>query len=215
MKLALIIVLSLSLLAIGLFYFTVDHTPETSVAMPWHVTVHDDQHSEVFEIKLNETNLEQARVRFGQLEGISLYQDKAGIFSLEAYFGNVSIGLFSARIIANLQASQAELSAMTVNAYNRVITEQGSQKWTLKDEVKRQQSLRKVKSLTYIPGYSGMDASFIAQRFGEPESREKVDETTELWLYPKLGVRVLLDSDGKEVFEYMVLADFNQKTGVN
>ena len=210
MKLALIIIISISFLAGGIYYFTVDRSLSDKVSMPWHINVLDEHHIEVFDITLNETTLEQGRVRFGQLDGLALYQNLQGVFSLEAYFGKVSFGPLDARVIANLDVSQTDLKSMAEDAIKRMITDKGNTKWTLSDDVKRLQALRKIKSLTYIPSFGGLDAEFIKQRFGDPEKKETVDETTEQWLYPNQGVRILLDSEGKEVFEYMVPAEFKQ-----
>jgi len=208
MKLALLIIFSISILASGLFYFTTDNSLNEAADMPWHVTVHDPEHTEVFGITINKTTLGQARKLFGQLDGIALFQNEQGEFSIEGYFGKVTIGPFSARIIASLNASQDDLKSLTEHTIKRVIIENGSQRWTLKSEKQVEQGKRTIKSLSYIPVYSGMDQSFILQRFGEPARRKVVDDTTQLWFYPEQGVRIMVDDDGKELFEYMAPAQF-------
>lgn len=214
MRLALIIVFTIGLLAFVLFYFTTDRSSEVNqVDLPWQVTVHDQYHSEVFGIVLNQTTLEQARQQFGQLDGLALFQNEQGEFSLEAYFGKVSIGPFSARLIANLDAPQAVLESLTEHSVKRVTTPRGSIRWTLTPQKQIEQGLRQIRTLTYIPGYSGMDATFIEQRFGIPGRRKSVDETTELWFYPELGVRIMLDTDGKEIFEYSAPGQFASSLG--
>jgi hypothetical protein len=213
MKLAFAIIFVFGLLAFALFYFSVDRTSPGSVAMPWHVEVHDAQHSEVFGIVLNQTDLQQARERFGQLEGMALFRNPQGIFALEAYFGKVNIGPFGARFIATLDIPQAQLEAMMADAIQRVVLEDGSMKWTLKQDKLAEQAARKIKTLSYIPSYRGMDAEFITQHFGQPERREAVGETGELLYYPKPGVRILVDSEGSELFEYLTPADFKLAYG--
>ena len=215
MKLALMIIAVTSAIAVALYYATMDQPEPQSVAMPWQVAVHDPQHSEIFGIILNQTNLEQARQRFGLLEGVALFRDPQDIYSLEAYFGKVSIGPFAARIIATLEAPQSDLEALLDHTVKRVRTDNGSLKWTLTQDKVAEQSLRKIKSLSYIPSYRGMDSEFIAARFGEPSRREPVGETAQLWYYPSVGVRVLVDSDGNEMFEYLAPADFQQAYGAS
>jgi hypothetical protein len=216
MRLALIIVSVLAVLAFALYYLTVDRSvSQESISLPWQVKVIDDRHSEILGIVLNQTSLEQARERFGQLEGIGLYQDSAGQFSLEAYFGKVSTGPFSARLIATLDAPQVELEALLEHTVKRSKTEDGSLKWTLKQEQQLEQATRKVRSLAYIPAYRGMDQQFIQQRFGDPQRREAVDEGVELWFYPAIGARVLVDQAGNEMFEYLALSDFNAIYGAH
>ncbi len=214
MKLALIIVSAVSLLTIALFYLTSKPEPQ-QVELPWQVTVHDPMHSEIFGVVLNQTTLEQARTRFGQLDGIALYRKKAGVFSLEAYFGKVTIGPFGARMIATLDASQQELEQMLESTVKRVPIEEGGFKWTLSQAKQQEQGVRKIKSLTFMPSYRGMDQNYIRSRFGEPARREVVDETTELWFYPEPGVRILVDNEGNEMFEYLAPTDFKLSYGVN
>ncbi len=213
MKLAFKIILIAIVLAFILFYFTLEEPTEQTVQMPWHVTVHDDNHSEVFGVMLNQMTLEQAREKFGQLEGIALFQNKQGRFNLEAYFGKVSIGPFTARLIVTLNASQIELSGLQEHSIKRVKTDDGSTRWTLTAQKQVEQGLRSIKTLTYIPSYGGMDAEYLEQRFGQPATKQAIDETTELWSYPHRGVRIMLDSDGKEMFEYTSLSDFTALYG--
>lgn len=209
MKLALIIIVVISLLAAALFYFTTDRTSEIQVNLPWQVTVHDPLHSEVFGIALNKTTLDQARNLYGESDGLALFLNSQGHYSLEAYFGKVNAGPFSARIIFNLKAPQQELEKLTEHARKRIKTQNDSIKWTLKAEKQFEQGRRIIQSLTYIPDYSGMDQDFILQRFGQPENRQKVDENSAVWFYPELGVRILVDSEGKEMFEYSAPAQFS------
>lgn len=104
---------------------------------------------------------------------------------------------------------------MLESTIKRVPTEDGSLKWTLSQDVQQEQGGRKIKSLTYLPSYRGMDQEFIRERFGYPVKREVVDETTELWFYPEPGVRILVDNEGNELFEYLAPTDFKLSYGVN
>lgn len=208
MKLALIIVFAVSLLAYILFYFTTDKSSDTRMNMPWQVSVHDPLHSEVFGIVLNTTTLDQARQQFGQLEGVALFLNEHNQYSLEAYFGKVKAGPFGARLIANLDAPQVELEKLTEHATNRIKTQHGSVKWTLERQKQLEQGARAIKSLTYIPDYSDLEQDFIVKQFGQPAKRQKVDETTQLWFYPETGIRIMVDSEGKEIFEYSAPAQF-------
>ncbi len=215
MKLALIIVSLVSLLTFALFYLTSQKPNEQQLELPWQVMVHDPMHSEVFGIVLNKTNLEQGRAHFGQLDGIALYRKKDGIFTLEAYFGKVTIGPFGARMIATLDASQQELEQMVQDTVKRMSTKEGGLKWTLTQQKQAEQGLRKIKSLTFMPSYRGMDQDFIRERFGEPGRREVVEEAAELWFYPEQGVRIMVDNDGNDLFEYLAPADFKLSYGAS
>lgn len=208
MKLALIIVFVVSLLAAGLFYFTTERPSTLQLNMPWQVTVHDPLHSEVFSIVLNTTTLDEVRELYGEWDGLGLFLNDEGEYSLEAYFAKVNAGPFAARVIVNLDAPQQELEQLTEYATKRIKTQNNSIKWTLTVDRQQQQGDRKIKSLTYIPDYGDMDQDFILQRFGQPQNRHKLDESSELWFYPEQGIRILVDREGKEMFEYSAPAQF-------
>ncbi len=211
MKLALKIVLVVMLLSFGLYYLTMDSGQRPArVQAPWQIRVESPEKVEVMGVTLGQTTLEQLRQRFGQVEGIALFQNPDGRYSLEAYLGKVNIGPLSGRWIVTLAASQTELEALTRRSIKRIKTENGSIRWTLKPDAQAEQADRVIATLTMIPGYSGMDADFLRSRFGEPTEIREVDEDSEQWLYPERGLRILLDRKGKEMFEYMTPAMMQQ-----
>lgn len=214
MKLAFIIIGAVAALAFVFILLTGQKQGvQQSVGMPWQVLVHDQHHSEVFGIVLNKSRLSQAIERFNQLESIALYKNSSGQFSLEAYFGKVSIGPLSARLIANLQANQQELDQISRQTIKHTTTEDGSMKWILSSEQQLAQQKRMISALTFIPDYSGMDEVYLLQRFGQPARRKMIDENSEYWFYPEPGVRILVDTEGREVFEYTTPAQFATLAG--
>jgi hypothetical protein len=215
MKLALIIIIIVSVLSFVAYKATGPGSSGAGIPMPWQLTVLDQQHVEIFGLVLNRSTLGQAAERFGVLEDVAIYRNPEGRFSLEAYLGKVSFGPLSARMILNLKAEQGELEALAENVRKRSNTENGSAKWVLSDQQKQQQMQRPIRALTYIPDFSGMEEAMLRQQFGEPESRKAVDEHSELWFYPASGVRILVDKQGREVFEYSSPAEFAATLGEN
>jgi len=204
MKLALKIVAAVALLAFGLYFWATDFEQRPSrVDAPWQIELPAPGRLRVMGVTLGETTLEALRQRFGQVEGIALFRNPDGRFSLEAYIGKVNIGPLSGRWIVTLDASQPELEALTQRSIKRIKTGNDSIRWTLNKQAQAEQAERVVATLTMIPGYGGLEADFLRSRFGEPAEVRKVDETSEQWLYPDKGLRILLDREGKELFEYM------------
>jgi len=62
--------------------------------------------------------------------------------------------------------------------------------------------------VTYIPGYSRLEEDFFRARLGEPAAWQRVDEERIRWFYPDKGLSLLIDADGKDVFEYVLPRDF-------
>ena len=204
MKLALKIVAAVALLAFGLYFWATDFDRRpTRVDAPWQIETLQPGRLRVMGVTLGETTLEELRQRFGQVEGIALFRNPDGRYSLEAYLGKVNIGPLSGRWIVTLQASQQELEALSHRSIKRIKTGNDSVRWTLNKEAQAEQASRVVSTLTMIPGYGGLDGEFLRSRFGEPSAVRAVDETSEQWLYPDRGLRILFDREGKELFEYM------------
>lgn len=204
MKLAFRIVFVIAVLAVGLYILTTDFDlPPKRVQSPWQIEVLDPHRVRVMDVVLGETTLDQLRQRFGQVEGLALFRNPNGRYSLEAYLGKVHIGPLSGRWIVTLLADQDELAALSERSLQRIKTDNGSIRWTLKPKAKSDQADRIIETLTMIPDYSGMDAEFLRSRFGEPSKVVPVDDKSEQWLYPKKGLRILLNREGKDMFEYM------------
>jgi hypothetical protein len=214
MKLAMIIIAALSAVSVALFYLTIDQqAPTKAVDMPWHIQVIDEQHTQVFGVVLNQTTLEQARERFGKLEGLALFQNGQGEYTLEAYFGKVSFGPLTARLIGVLSIPDEQIDGLIETSVKRVATEDGSIRWTLAQDQQVAQAGRKIRALTYIPGYSGMDQAYLEQQFGPADKFKQVDETTQIMFYPTKGLRIMVDNEGKEMFDYVPLSDFSRFEG--
>ena len=49
----------------------------------------------------------------------------------------------------------------------------------------------------------------ILERFGQPAERIRVGENLEHFLYPAKGLDVVLDSKGRELFQYVAPARFD------
>jgi len=55
---------------------------------------------------------------------------------------------------------------------------------------------------------------FFRERLGEPAAWREIDEHSVQWLYPELGLTLLLSSEDGAVFEYAAPRDFVLPAGV-
>ena len=53
-----------------------------------------------------------------------------------------------------------------------------------------------------------MDTDYVRERFGEPSAWKQETEQAVRWFYPQLGVEILIDADGPEIFNYWQLDEF-------
>ena len=64
-----------------------------------------------------------------------------------------------------------------------------------------------IRAISVIPTVN-LDEATIVQRFGEPGERIVVSEKRTHLLYPKLGLDVVVDKDGKELLQYVAPQQF-------
>lgn len=183
--------------------------PEAKIAkvekradLPWQIEVFEDGTSRVFDLHLGVATLEDAANKFGPFKEMVLFEDKQSQYALEAYFPRAMIGPLSAKIITTLAITEADIQALLSTALGRKASPSGDWKWTIPAEVAQQQMHRRLQSITFIPSYSGLGASFFGRRFGKPSNHLRIDEDSVQWFYPERGLSLFIHSDGKEVLEY-------------
>ena len=64
-----------------------------------------------------------------------------------------------------------------------------------------------------LPTYGGLEADFFRERLGEPAAWKFEDEERVLWFYPDKGLSLLIDSDGKDIFQYSMPRNFEIPEG--
>ena len=182
--------------------------------LPWQISVNPDGSSRVFDIDLGRATLGDVMAKFGALEGLALFEPGAGPMSLEAYFGNVRFGPLNAKVVARLQADEAELLRLREHSARREGSPTGDWKFRIDDDP-AVHAQRRVTAITYLPATRGLDADFFRARFGEPVARLRENEQAESWFYPELGLAVLIDEEAGEVLEYQPPRDFVMPPGVS
>lgn len=182
--------------------------------LPWQIEVFDDGSSAVFGLHLGHDTLADAIDRFGPYEELVLFAGKDGDYSLEAWFGTVRFGPLKAKLVAKLQAPQAQLAELASRAVQRKGSPTGDWKLFLDPADLAQQRDRPLYALTYIPSYGGLDAAFFRKRLGEPAAWQTLEDGQVRWFYPDKGLSLLLDPKGKEVLEYVSPRAFKLPAGV-
>lgn len=179
-----------------------------SNAYPWQVEITNSGHSRVFGVELASTTLQQVIQHFQQEPEVALFETGQQL-TLEAYFKDVRLGGLSARYVLTLDSPAEQLTTMRERAYKRKVLESGSARYTLVATDVQQVLQWPVKSLSYIP-YVNLQPELIEQRFGKPARIIQTSNTISHYLYPDMGLDLILDSDGKEVLQYVLPAEFDQ-----
>lgn len=180
--------------------------PVEPTQLPWHISIDEQKNSTVFGLKINHSNLQDAFNAFGEGDKMALYAD-ANKPSIEVYFGYVIKAGLSARVIITLSLSTAEAETFLDNANSRMQSNTGIPKIDINASDRHKALNMTVSSITYMPKYSGLDDEYLISRFGSPSHQLKLSATANQYFYKDLGLSVISDNDGKEVFQYTNPAD--------
>jgi hypothetical protein len=189
-----------------------DRGPAPPEDLPWRVELPGDGSSRVLGLQLGEATLADAVARFGSPDGIALFQSDSRR-SLEAYFASVRLANLDGRVVASLAATPEELDGFAVRAVGAERVGSGATRLALSAEDKAGLTGRRITGLSYLPKYKGLEAPFFRERLGEPAAWLEGEGGAVQWLYPEIGLSLLLTPSDGAVFEYVAPRDFTLPAG--
>lgn len=166
--------------------------------LPWQVEVLPDGSRRVFGLDLGRATFGDAVRRFGRPEAVAVFVSADGTRALEADFGRRRLAGLEARIIAVLEMPDT----LAVSAAGGEVQPSGAVRHTLSPGQWDAVMDRRILALTYSPVYRGLDEPYLTARFGVPERRMELDAGMVELEYPSRGIRLYVDPEGREVFEY-------------
>ena len=172
--------------------------------LPWQISVNDAGHLRVFDVTLAESTLWDAVKTWRAHPKVGIFSNQAGDApeSVEAYFDKVRLGPITTKIIVRLATTPEQLQMLWAERYNRKPQPSGTWMFELGDGAFKAAHQLKIDEITYIP-VPDSDAELITKRFGKPATYRELEEERSLWLYPEKGVAIILDENGKEIFQYV------------
>lgn len=175
--------------------------------LPWQVTVNAAGYTQVFQLELGKTTLKEMIETLQHFPEMAVFQKKAAPLILEAYFGKRRLGVLDARLIAELEASEAQLKRFVQENTERKPQPSGAWKYSLSEDNVQQANQLAVKYVMYIPA-ADYSPDIVNKHFGEPDSVQPINAQAAYWLYPDKGLILLLNADGSEVFHYSSPQDY-------
>jgi len=175
--------------------------------LPWQIEVLADGGSRVFGLTLAHSTLGDARGRFGMDMEIAVIAAPGEPGSLEAYYNNVTVGVFMGKMILVAGVDKETVARLRQRAIKSVHMDSSTRKYILHHDDLALAWRAPIASITFIPAAS-LDEQTVLRRFGAPAERIRVDERVEHFLYPDKGLDLALDSKGKEVLQYVAPHQF-------
>lgn len=177
--------------------------------LPWQVERTPTGSTRVFSIILGQTSLDEASRHFNKVPEIAVFLGAQGPESIEAYFGKTRVGVFDAKVVLSLAASSEIMAKVAETAGEPEPMPSGSWKRTVSEVALETVIQLPIKSITYVPSVQ-YESDIVLRRFGEPSDKLQHNEHSEYWFYPDLGLVILLDTEGKEILQYVAPDDFEE-----
>jgi len=181
---------------------------EPSHGLPWQVDALYGGKSRVFDLILGESTLADARLKLGSDMQVALIAAPDETGAVEAYFERVNTGFVTGKMIVTAEIPAEVLLQMRERAVKKNYMESSTRKITLAPADLERAMAAQIRAISFIPSIN-LNAGMVEQRFGTPAERIRQGSTEHL-LYPEKGLDVVLDSEGKEILQYVAPGRFAQ-----
>ncbi len=206
-RISLIIVLVMSVFVWMLFFLTAEN--QSSQYYPWDISTNARGHLQVFGLTIDETSIIQAKRQLRANAKIALLESTDQQLSLELDLGEHTFGIISGRLLANIDLDEAQKQELKKNNVKATRLDSGTIKMSLEHNDAIALLDRPINGLTFIP-YGDFTVASILKFFGKPNQRIREKNQIEHFLYPEKGLEVILDDNGKEVFQYVSPKNFER-----
>lgn len=175
--------------------------------LPWKIAVDGRGGSTVFGLQPGTSTLPEVRARFGPDLAVAVIAVPGETGTLEGYYDQVALGFVMAKMVITLDAAPSLVAAMRERAVRSKHMESTTRRISLHADDLALAERLPVRAISVIPAGS-LDEPTVVQRFGPPVERIAASPTQTHLLYPALGLDVLIDSEGKELLQYVAPRDF-------
>jgi hypothetical protein len=177
-------------------------TPVTG--LPWQIERLPGGATQVFDITLGRTTLEEAIARLGDGAELAIIAAPGATGTLETYYRHYAAGPITGSLILVLDVDDATLVAMRERAQR----DAGTRRYLLHPDDMPAAYRAAVKIVTFLPTLN-LDTGIAKSRFGEPGEVIEAGAEQRHWLYPDLGLDVVLNAQGKDLLQYLTSGEFS------
>lgn len=188
------------------------HTPKVQLDyMPWEIDILQSGTSRAFGITLGKTTIQEANQIFANFAETRLLSQKSdtGVLKhrLIARYNELTIGGLIAELQLDYKVAQNTLAEIyqSLNEASTTANTLASNQYHAIDKETEMNFLNTVvERITYIPSVD-FGEEVIRQRFGQAAKETVIDENTQRWSYPQLGLDIILQRNKPDEFIYSSL----------
>jgi hypothetical protein len=201
-----IVLLIVILAAVGLIFFNGDEQRNNApvTGLPWQIDILPGGDTQVFGITPGRTTLGEAIELLGNDLDLAIIAAPHETGTLEAYFSHYSAGPITGKLILMLDIAPAALLPLRERGYQ----DGGTRRYHLHPDDLQVAYRAPVKVITFLPSFN-LDEAIVQARFGGPAEIIQVHSQQKHLLYPDKGLDLILNTDSKEVLQYLPPDEFS------
>lgn len=202
------------LVGTAVFYFlqpmqsveTMTRPSASQHGLPWQVELKDGN-SRVFGITLGESSLADviATINLEYELAIMAKQQQAG--ALELFYSHFKAGQLQGKLIVVIDTSETQLATLKAEAPKSQMLDNGTRKYQLGEHQFLSVQPLPIVSVTFAPTVR-LNQEMIELHFGVAEEIVEATEYVTHYLYPALGLNILIDEKGKDLLQYVAPKTF-------
>jgi hypothetical protein len=206
-----ILLLIIAIIAVPRFLSpsTDNQSGKTVTDLPWQIEPLANGNSRVFGLTMGTSTLADARSRFGRDLVLALVAAPGETGTVEIYFQDITLGAVTGKMVITADIAGEDLERIRQRVLKGEYMEGSTKKWTLNPEDEPAAYAAPIRALNFIPSVN-LDEEIVIQRFGKPAERIRASDHTEHFLYPERGLDLVLDTQGKELLQYVAPRRFEE-----
>ena len=201
-----IVLLFVILVVLGQVFFNSDEegSNQPVTGLPWQIDILPGGDTRVFGITLGHTTLGEAIALLGDDMDLAIIAAPHEAGALETYYSHYSAGPITGKLILVLDVAPDALLSLRERAFQ----DGGSRKYHLHPDDLPVAYRAPVKIINFMPSFN-LDEEIVEVRFGAPAEIIQVHAEQKHLLYPDKGLDLILNTDGKEVLQYLAPEEFS------
>jgi hypothetical protein len=185
-----------------------EHSTDNVKGLPWQIELLPEGRSKVFGVTLGQSTLGEARLQLGEdmtLAIIVASGQEAG--SLEMFYSRYKAGVFTGKLVLAAELQPETLAQLMERAAKSEYMDSGARKFSLHPDDLPIALQAPLASMAFIPTVN-IDEASAEKRFGPATEIIRSSEQVAHLLYPEKGLDLIINTEGKEVLQYVAPRDF-------
>jgi hypothetical protein len=176
--------------------------------LPWMIEVQPDGNSRALGLTLNVSTLADAKAAYGPDMEVAIVSAPNELGALEAYVASARAGFVTGKLVLTARADEDLIRAMRERAAKTEYMESTTRKATLAPADLATAMALPIRAIAFIPSVN-LDRAALLERFGAPAREVAPNDHQTHLLYPDKGLDIILDTQGKELLQYVAPGEFD------